>query len=66
MGPSVKFVSPNKGLISKKKNGGQFFSQRAGWTNLSFEQKKLRPLSCEYEPCIYGVLELNAFNLILS
>ena len=26
MGPSVKFVSPNKGLISKKKNGGQFFS----------------------------------------
>ena len=26
MGPSVKFVSPNKGLISKKKIGGQFFS----------------------------------------
>ena len=26
MGPSVKFVSPNRGLISKKKNGGQFFS----------------------------------------
>ena len=24
MGPSVKFISPNKGLISKK-NGGQFF-----------------------------------------
>ena len=28
MGPSVKFVSPNKGLISKKKNGGQFFSRK--------------------------------------
>ena len=27
MGPSVKFVSPNKGLISKK-NGGQFFSRK--------------------------------------
>ena len=26
MGPSVKFVSTNKGLISKKKNGGKFFS----------------------------------------
>ena len=26
MGPSVKFVSPNKGLISKKKNWGHFFS----------------------------------------
>ena len=28
MGPSVKFVSPNKGLISKKKIGGQFFSSK--------------------------------------
>ena len=28
MGPSVKFVSPNKGLISKKKIGGQFFSEK--------------------------------------
>ena len=27
MGPSVKFVSPNKGLISKK-NGGQFFFRK--------------------------------------
>ena len=26
MGPSIKFVSPNKGLLSKKKIGGQFFS----------------------------------------
>ena len=26
MGPSVKFVSPNKGLISKKKMGVNFFS----------------------------------------
>ena len=25
MGPSVKFVSPNKGLISKKKLGVNFF-----------------------------------------
>ena len=25
MGPSVKFVSPNKGLISKKKMGVNFF-----------------------------------------
>ena len=25
MGPSVKFVSPNKGLISKKKIGVNFF-----------------------------------------
>ena len=25
MGPSVKFVSPNKGLISKKKTGVNFF-----------------------------------------
>ena len=27
MGPSVKFVSPNKGLISKK-NGGPFFVRK--------------------------------------
>ena len=32
MGPSVKFVSPNKGLISKKKIGGQFFSSEK-WPN---------------------------------
>ena len=28
MGPSVKFVSPNKGLISKKKMGGNFFVRK--------------------------------------
>ena len=28
MGPSVKFVSPNKGLISKKKLGGNFFRRK--------------------------------------
>ena len=32
MGPSVKFVSPNKGLISKKKIGGQLFSSEK-WPN---------------------------------
>ena len=28
MGPSVKFVSPNKGLISKKKLGVNFFRRK--------------------------------------
>ena len=28
MGPSVKFVSPNKGLISKKKMGVDFFVRK--------------------------------------
>ena len=28
MGPSVKFVSPNKGLISKKKFGVNFFRRK--------------------------------------
>ena len=28
MGPSVKFVSPNKGLISKKKMGVNFFVRK--------------------------------------
>ena len=32
MGPSVKFVSPNKGLISKKKLGVNFFRREIDQT----------------------------------
>ena len=37
MGPSVKFVSPNKGLISKKNWGSIFFRRKNDQTEGGFE-----------------------------